>query len=131
MSPCQEHYLKEPKTMKPLVQMIGFVATLLLFSAFSYAQGTLYKWTDSRGTVHYSNTPTGPNATAVDDTLPPASSFKSPLPPPETAQPSSPSSTGEATPGGEGDSTATGDPNPTPAPDTTADGSQSPPAGET
>jgi hypothetical protein len=117
--------------MKSLVQTIGFGATMLLFSAFSYAQGTLYKWTDSRGTVHYTNTPTGTNATAVDDTLPPASSFKSPTPPPETAQPSSPSSTGEATPGSEGDSTTAGDTDSTPAPDSTADGSQSPSAGET
>jgi hypothetical protein len=117
--------------MKPPVQMIGFAATLLLLPAFSYAQGTLYKWTDSRGTVHYTNAPTGPNAAAIDDTLPPASSFKSPTPPPETAQPSSPPSTGETTPGSEGDSTAAGDTDSTPAPETTANGSQSPPAGET
>jgi uncharacterized protein DUF4124 len=117
--------------MKSLAQMIGFVATLLVFPVLSYAQGTLYKWTDSRGTIHYSNTPTGPNAAAVDDTLPPASSFKSPTPPPETAEPSSPSPAGEAAPGSEGNSPAAGDTGSTPAPDTTADGSQPPPAGET
>lgn len=117
--------------MKPLVQMIGFVTTLLVFPAFSYAQGTLYKWTDSRGTVHYSNTPTGPNATAVDDTLPPASSFKSPTPPPEATQTQPPSSEGKTAPGEEGGAAPGNETATAPPPDATADGSQPPPAGET
>lgn len=87
---------------KPFVQMLGFATSLLLLPAFSSAQGTLYKWTDSRGNVHYSNTPTNTTATAVNDTLPPASSFKSPTPPPEPAKDSPPSSESTPTPEGEG-----------------------------
>jgi hypothetical protein len=131
MSPCQERYLKEPKTMKPLMQMIGFAGTLLLLLTFSHAQGTLYKWTDSRGNIHYSNTPTSTNATVVDDTLPPASSFKSPTPPPEASPTSSPSSESKAAPGSAGDSTTTGDTDSPPTTETTADDSQAPPTGET
>lgn len=85
----------------PFVQILGFATSLFLLPAFSSAQGTLYKWTDSRGNVHYSNTPTNTTATAVDDTLPPASSFKSPTPP-EPAKDSPPSSESTPTPEGEG-----------------------------
>jgi hypothetical protein len=102
---------------KPFVQMLGFATSLLLLPAFSSAQGTLYKWTDSRGNVHYTNTPTNTTATAVDDTLPPASSFKSPTPPPEPAKDSPPSSESTPTPDGERGGTpgeATGS-EPTPA----------------
>jgi hypothetical protein len=102
---------------KPFVQMLGFATSLLLLPAFSSAQGTLYKWTDSRGNVHYSNTPTNTTATAVDDTLPPASRFKSPTPPPEPAKDSPPSSESTPTPEGEGEGApgeATGS-EPTPA----------------
>ena len=49
------------------------------------AQG-LYKWTDSRGVVHYSNTPTNSTAKTVDDALPPAANFQRPTPPVEPAQ---------------------------------------------
>jgi hypothetical protein len=87
---------------KPFVQMLGVATSLLLLPAFSSAQGTLYKWTDSRGIVHYSDTPTNTTATAVDDTLPPASSFKSPTPPPEPAKDSPPSSESTPTPDKEG-----------------------------
>ena len=53
------------------------------------AQGTLYKWTDAQGRVHYTNTPTRSDAQTVDDTLPPASSFVgSPEPAPATTEPS-------------------------------------------
>jgi hypothetical protein len=107
---------------KPFVQMLGFATGLLLLPAFSSAQGTLYKWTDSRGNVHYSNTPTNTTATVVDDTLPPASSFKSPTPP-EPAKDSPSSSESTPTPEGEGGGA--------PGEATGADGSQSPSARET
>jgi len=116
--------------MKPLVQLIGFAGALLLLPTFSQAQGTLYKWTDSRGNVHYSNTPTGTNAKAVDDILPPAASFKSPTPPPEAATAPSSSSESDTAPGNEGGSAPTGDTGSAPAPETTAEGAQPPPAGE-
>ena len=116
--------------MKPLMQMIGFAGTLLLLPTLSHAQGTLYKWTDSRGNIHYSNTPTGTNAKAVDDTLPPAASFKSPTPPPEAATAPPPSTESGTAPGSEGGAATTGEPGSAPAPETTAEGSQPPPAGE-
>jgi hypothetical protein len=114
---------------KPFVQMLGFATSLLLLPAFSSAQGTLYKWTDSRGNVHYSNTPTNTTATAVDDTLPPASSFKSPTPSLEAANASPPSSESQTTPDGEGGAApgeTTGS-EPTPAP---TDGSATDPQQE-
>ncbi len=37
-------------------------------------QGTIYTWVDSKGTVHYSDTPTG-EARSIDAELPPAASF--------------------------------------------------------
>jgi len=104
--------------LKSLMQMIGFATTLSLLPAFSYAQGTLYKWTDAQGNDHYTNTPTTTTATTVNDTLPPASSFKSPTPPPEAAQAAPPSSESKATPEGEGGAApgeTTGS-EPTPAP---------------
>ena len=116
--------------MRSLAQTIGFAGTLLLLPGFSHAQGTLYKWTDSRGNIHYSNTPTGKNAKAVDDTLPPAASFKSPTPPAETATVSPPSSESEVPPSGERGSTTTKGTGSAPASETTADGSQSPPVGD-
>src|SRR5215216_1218873 len=131
MSPCQEYYLKEPTMLQSFVQRIGFAATLLLLPAFSYAQGTLYKWTDSRGNLHYSNTPTNTTATAVDNTLPPASSFKSPPPPPEAAKTPSASSESKPTSGGEGEATPGEETGDSSTPATAADGSQVPPAGTT
>ena len=53
--------------------------------ASAYAQG-LYKWVDSRGVIHYSNTPTNATAKTVDDALPPAANFQHPAPPPEPVQ---------------------------------------------
>jgi len=49
----------------------------LVWSSPGLAQGTIYKWVDSHGTPHYSNTPTG-EAHAIDDELPPAASFGTP-----------------------------------------------------
>lgn len=80
------------------VRMLGFATTLSLLPAFSYAQGTLYKWTDSHGIVHYTNTPTATTATAVDDILPPASKFDSPTPPPEIEKAAPPSPESKAAP---------------------------------
>lgn len=108
---------------KPFVQILGFATSLMLVPAFSVAQGTLYKWIDARGHVHYSNTPTSTTATAVDDTLPPASSFKSPTPPPEAEKTPSSSTESKTTPEGEGGST--------PGETASEDGAQSPPAGGT
>lgn len=78
--------------IKTIARTIGFAATLSLFPALSSAQGTLYKWTDARGNVHYTNTPTSTTATSVDDSLPPASRFNSPTPPPEPEKATTPSS---------------------------------------
>src|SRR5262245_14578189 len=50
--------------------------------ASAQAQG-LYKWVDSHGVIHYTNTPTNTTAKTVDDSLPPASNFQRPAPPPE------------------------------------------------
>ena len=49
----------------------------LVWSAPALAQGSIYKWVDSAGRLHYSNTPTD-EARAVDDELPPATSFGTP-----------------------------------------------------
>jgi hypothetical protein len=56
--------------------MVSWALFLTLSSA--QAQGTLYKWTDAQGRVHYSNAPTRGDAQTVDDALPPASSFAAP-----------------------------------------------------
>jgi len=107
---------------KTFVQMLGFATTLSLLPAFSYAQGTLYKWTDSRGHIYYTNTPTTTAATAVDNTLPPASKFDSPIPPPEAEKVAPFSSESKPNPEGK-EGTAPGE-------TTGADDSQSPPPGE-
>jgi hypothetical protein len=60
------------------------LCTLALSLSLAVAQG-IYKWTDARGQVHFSNAPTG-TATAVDEDLPPAANFGDtgePLPPAE------------------------------------------------
>lgn len=66
--------------------MKQFIFTVLLtwpifISVPTHAQGTLYKWTDARGNIHYTNTPTSVDAKAVDDVLPPAANFISPAKP--------------------------------------------------
>jgi uncharacterized membrane-anchored protein len=61
--------------LKTFVLTIVPVGTLLFFICSSAtAQGEIYKWTDPQGRLHFSNAPTE-NAEAVDDVLPPASSF--------------------------------------------------------
>ena len=47
---------------------------VLAWPQVGLGQATIYKWVDSKGTVHYSDTPTG-EARSIDDELPPAASF--------------------------------------------------------
>jgi Domain of unknown function (DUF4124) len=83
---------------------VGWFLFLACSSAF--AQGVIYKWIDAKGKIHFSNTPTH-EAEAVDDTLPPASTFDTqaePTPPatastqPVPQAPSPSSSADEAPP---------------------------------
>ncbi len=75
------------------------LVTALVWIAYSstsvLAQG-LYKWTDSRGVIHYTNTPTNSTAKTVDDALPPAANFQRPTPPVEPAQEAAKPSTGDS-----------------------------------
>ena len=75
------------------------LVTVLVWFVYSptsvLAQG-LYKWTDSRGVVHYTNTPTNSTAKTVDDALPPAANFQRPPPPVEPAQEAAKPSTGDS-----------------------------------
>lgn len=59
------------KMFMPTVVLGGF---LFLACSSAFAQGGIYKWTDAKGSIHFSNTPTR-EAEVVDDTLPPASNF--------------------------------------------------------
>lgn len=79
---------------------------LFLACSSASAQGVIYKWIDAKGRIHFSNTPTR-EAEAVDDTLPPASTFDTqaePTPPatastqPVPQAPSPSSSADEAPP---------------------------------
>jgi hypothetical protein len=75
-----------------------FIAALAWFISGAttlQAQG-LYKWVDSRGGIHYTNTPTTNTAKTVDNALPPAANFKSPTPP--EPEKSAADATGENTP---------------------------------
>lgn len=64
--------------MKTFVLDTMLAGVLFLFiCSFASVQGEIYKWTDPQGRLHFSNAPTG-NAEAVDDALPPASSFAAP-----------------------------------------------------
>ena len=65
---------------------VTLMSWLTITSVSAFAQGSLYKWVDPQGTVHYTNAPTKDTARSVDDALPPASEFQSPTPPPETAK---------------------------------------------
>jgi uncharacterized protein DUF4124 len=67
--------------------VLGWFLFLPCSSAF--AQGGIYKWTDIKGTIHFSNTPTH-EAETVDDLLPPAANFERPT---EPAPPSTASTT--------------------------------------
>jgi len=59
------------KMLMPIVILGGF---LFLACSSAFAQGGIYKWTDAKGSIHFSNTPTR-EAEVVDDILPPASNF--------------------------------------------------------
>lgn len=61
-------------TVKMLTPALVLGWLLFLTCSSVLAQGGIYKWTDAKGRIHFSNAPTG-NAEAVDDTLPPASTF--------------------------------------------------------
>lgn len=65
--------------------LLAALGWLVSGPASTHAQG-LYKWVDSRGVVHYTNTPTNATAKTVDDALPPASNFQRPAPLPEPVQ---------------------------------------------
>ena len=56
------------------IAIIIFSFGVLIWSNAGLAQGAIYKWVDSKGTAHYSNTPTR-EARSIDDELPPATSF--------------------------------------------------------
>jgi hypothetical protein len=49
--------------------------SLFLTCSVASAQEGIYKWTDSKGRIHFSNAPTNTEAQSVDETLPPASAF--------------------------------------------------------
>lgn len=103
--------------LKPAVQIVAFTTVVVLGPVFSHAQGTLYKWTDAQGNVHYTNTPTSNNATAVDNALPPAAVFKSPTPPPAPATPAPPEASDNPTPSDEGGETSANAPDAPPTPE--------------
>jgi len=73
-------------TMKMLTPAVVLGWLLFLPGASVLAQGGIYKWTDAKGRVHFSNAPTG-RAESVDEALPPTSTFATqPEPtPPATA----------------------------------------------
>jgi ribonuclease E len=68
-----------------LTFLMSFISLSLIFSAAPVTAQSIYRWTDAQGRVHFSNAPVS-EATAVDDELPPATSFggvqdSSPSPP--------------------------------------------------
>ncbi len=56
-----------------IIIIIWSVGTLA-WPQVGLGQGTIYTWVDGKGSVHYSDTPTG-QARSIDDELPPAASF--------------------------------------------------------
>jgi hypothetical protein len=57
-----------------LTFIISFISLSLIFSSAPVTAQSIYRWTDAQGRVHFSNAPVS-EATAVDDELPPATSF--------------------------------------------------------
>ena len=104
--------------MKQLI-LLALLSWPISLSVPVYAQGTLYKWTDSRGKIHYTNTPTSMEAKAVDDVLPPAANFTSPAKPTVAAK-----AAPQANPDTKGKPAPEGEPSSTESPD---DGSMAPP----
>ena len=117
--------------MKILVPAIVLGWLLSLACSPALAQGSIYKWTDAKGRVHFTNTPTR-EAEAVDDSLPPASTFGTETEPPSPTTAStvplpearSPRSDVDAPPPAESEPTATG-PSANDEPGLSADGSPS------
>ena len=101
--------------MKMRTPAIATVLAWFLFLACSsaFAQGGIYKWTDSKGRIHYSNAPTR-KAESVDESLPPASTFGTqPEPEPSATTSTAPAPTAppppaetDETPPAEGESPA-------------------------
>jgi len=118
--------------MKTLVPAMTLGWFLFLACSSARAQG-IYKWTDAKGRLHFSNAPTR-EAEAVDDSLPPASTFGTetePTPPATEAPASaarSPRSDVDAPPPAESEPTATG-PSANDEPGVSAEGSPSASAG--
>ena len=100
--------------MKTLVPAMTLGWFLFLACSSARAQG-IYKWTDAKGRLHFSNAPTR-EAETVDDSLPPASTFgtEAEPTPPATASTApapearSPRSGVDATPLTESEPTTTG-----------------------
>ena len=119
------------KTLVPAIAL-GWLFSLACSSAL--AEGSIYKWTDAKGRLHFSNAPTR-EAEAVDDSLPPASTFgtEAEPTPPTTASTApvpearSPRSGVDATPPTESEPTATG-PSANDEPGLAAEGSPAMPA---
>lgn len=101
--------------MKTFVSAIALGCLLFLACSSALAQGNIYKWTDAKGRLHFTNAPTR-EAQAVDDSLPPASTFgtEAEPTPPATAstepapEAPSPRSGVDATPPAESEPPATG-----------------------
>lgn len=86
--------------------LICFVSLAFISSSVPVTAQSIYRWTDAQGRVHFSNAPVA-EAIAVDDELPPATSFggvPGSLPPslqispPTEQQPDAPPSTAAFTP---------------------------------
>ena len=71
---------------------VGLIFGALIWSAPTLPQETIYKWADSDGRLHYSNTPTD-EARSVEAELPPATSFGTPAASPAPIAPVSPPGT--------------------------------------
>lgn len=120
--------------MKTPVPAIALGWLLFLACSSALAQGSIYKWTDAKGRLHFSNAPTR-EAEAVDDSLPPASTFgtEAEPTPPTTASTApapearSPRSGVDTTPPTESEPTATG-PTANDEPGLSAEGSAAGPA---
>jgi uncharacterized protein DUF4124 len=70
-----DHMLQEGSlVMKMFTPALVLGWFLFLACSSVLAQGGIYKWTDAKGRVHFSNAPTG-TAESVDEALPPASTF--------------------------------------------------------
>ena len=83
-----KHSVKEEHAVARFI-LVVLLTWGVSIQTLAHAQG-LYKWTDSHGIVHYTNTPTNTKAKTVDDALPPAANFQRPAPPPEPTETAKP-----------------------------------------